>query len=121
MTDTWDNVQLEIDRDRGVLWVHGSQGFTLLRVCGLPRPMADAFGTDLYDVTILTAIVTGMTVEPLDPLAAAYERLVARMHWLQHPIPFATDPDNDAWRVCESQFCEEAQRLLLQVDRRETI
>ncbi|MBA7638613.1 hypothetical protein ES703_46269 [subsurface metagenome] len=31
-----DNCQLEIDTDRGVLYVHSSEGVTLVRVCQIP-------------------------------------------------------------------------------------
>lgn len=31
-----DNCQLEIDVDRGVLYVHSSDGVTLVRVCQIP-------------------------------------------------------------------------------------
>ena len=32
-----DNCQLEIDVDRGVLYVHSSDGMTLVRVCQIPQ------------------------------------------------------------------------------------
>lgn len=32
-----DNCQLEIDMDRGVLYVHSSDGQTLVRVCQIPQ------------------------------------------------------------------------------------
>lgn len=31
-----DNCQLEIDTNRGVLYVHSSEGVTLVRVCQIP-------------------------------------------------------------------------------------
>ena len=32
---------LEVHGDRGVVYVHGPQGITLLRICGLPTPIPD--------------------------------------------------------------------------------
>lgn len=32
-----DNCQLEIDVDRGVLYVHSSDGISLVRVCQIPQ------------------------------------------------------------------------------------
>lgn len=35
MATTFDDCQLEIDADRGVIYVHGSKGITLVRVCNI--------------------------------------------------------------------------------------
>ena len=37
MTIKIDNCQLEVDVDRGVLYVHSSDSHTLLRVCQIPQ------------------------------------------------------------------------------------
>lgn len=37
MTTKWDNCQLELDQDRGVLYVHSAEGITLVRVCCIPK------------------------------------------------------------------------------------
>ena len=47
MTKQIDNCQLEIDEDRGVLYVHSSQGITLLRVCQIPK---DVISKEQIDV-----------------------------------------------------------------------
>jgi len=49
---TIDNCQLEIDSDRGVLYVHGPEGFTLLRMCGLLTPVPDPSSGDMLDITL---------------------------------------------------------------------
>lgn len=36
MTYTIDNCQLEVDVERGVVYVHGPNGQTLVRVCKIP-------------------------------------------------------------------------------------
>lgn len=38
MRVTINNCQLEVDTDRGVVYVHAPDGFTALRICGVPRP-----------------------------------------------------------------------------------
>lgn len=38
MTLKYDG-QLEIDQKRGVIYFHGKQGVTLLRICSLPKPI----------------------------------------------------------------------------------
>lgn len=47
--------QLEIDTERGVIYFHAAQGFTMLRICRLPAPIPDPYpngevGT-LLDIT----------------------------------------------------------------------
>ena len=37
-----DNCQLEIDVDRGVLYVHSSDGVTLVRVCQIPARVMES-------------------------------------------------------------------------------
>ncbi len=36
-----DNCQLEIDTNRGVLYVHSSDGVTLVRVCQIPARVVE--------------------------------------------------------------------------------
>jgi|1185.fasta_scaffold595168_1 hypothetical protein len=38
---TINGCQLEIDENRGVIYVHGPMGWTLLRICRLPTPIPD--------------------------------------------------------------------------------
>ena len=42
-----DNCQLEIDENRGVLYVHSPDGITLVRICQIPKRIIK---TDLIDV-----------------------------------------------------------------------
>ena len=49
MSTIVDGCQIEIDRDRGVVYVHGPQGNTLLRICRLPLPIPNS--EDLLDIT----------------------------------------------------------------------
>lgn len=48
-----DNCQLEIDAERGVIYVHSPLGHTALRICGLATPIPDpsAYGQAL-DITL---------------------------------------------------------------------
>lgn len=49
-TKTIDNCQLEIDRLRGVLYVHSPDGMTLVRVCQIPLAVIDKDFIDaVYD------------------------------------------------------------------------
>ncbi len=44
-----DNCQLEVDVDRGVLYVHSSDGMTLVRVCQIPeRVMEQSYDKHTY-------------------------------------------------------------------------
>ena len=44
-----DNCQLIIDADRGVLYVHSSDGVTLVRVCQIPvRAMEQSYDKHMY-------------------------------------------------------------------------
>ena len=49
MTIKIDNCQLEVDVDRGVLYVHSSDGHTLLRVCQIPQRVLE----QAYDKSVL--------------------------------------------------------------------
>lgn len=42
MTKKVDGCQLEVDRSRGVVYVHSPEGRTLLRVCRIPPAVADS-------------------------------------------------------------------------------
>jgi len=46
---TITNCVLEVDESRGVIYVHGPEGKTLLRVCGCPPGTA---GDELLDITL---------------------------------------------------------------------
>jgi hypothetical protein len=43
--------QLEIDSDRGVIYFHDNKGFTVLRICSLPKPIPFPVPGELLDVT----------------------------------------------------------------------
>lgn len=43
MTTEFSNCQLEIDHERGVIYVHGPNGQTLLRISSLPKPIPKLF------------------------------------------------------------------------------
>lgn len=48
----FDGCQLEIDNQRGVIYVHGQNGQTLLRICRLPKPVPEISGDrSLLDIT----------------------------------------------------------------------
>jgi len=55
-------VTLEIDDNRGVIWVHSPRGYTLLRICGLPQNLAEQMKEAMkspdgaVDITVLTLI-----------------------------------------------------------------
>ena len=53
MATTVYPAQLEIDHDRGVIYVHSAKdGRTLMRICNLPRPIPDPTDiTVMLDVT----------------------------------------------------------------------
>lgn len=38
---TYLNCTLEVDRERGVLYVHSSKGITLVRICQIPQVLLD--------------------------------------------------------------------------------
>ena len=48
MTHTTDGCQLEVDRERGVVYVHGPKGQTLVRISGVPMR---SFEGSMLDVT----------------------------------------------------------------------
>lgn len=43
--------ELEIDHERGVIYFHSDEGYTVLRVCSLPRPIPVPKSGDGLDVT----------------------------------------------------------------------
>lgn len=48
-----DNCQLELDTERGVLYVHHPDGFTALRICRLPKGYAVPYSSPyMIDITI---------------------------------------------------------------------
>ena len=49
---TFGNCTLEIDSERGMMYVHSPEGFTLLRICGMkPNPPIPTPET-LLDITL---------------------------------------------------------------------
>jgi hypothetical protein len=44
--------QLEIDADRGVIYFHGMNGRTILRICSLPKPIPHIYD-GMLDITHL--------------------------------------------------------------------
>lgn len=43
---------LEVDQDRGVLYVHSPDGFTALRICGMPPGAPLPSPSQMLDVTL---------------------------------------------------------------------
>lgn len=57
-----DNCQLEMDFNRGVIYVHSSEGYTILRICGCPEiaePKEAGSFLRGYDITL-----KGQKLEP---------------------------------------------------------
>lgn len=52
MTRDIPNCVLELDDDRGVLYVHHPNGFTVLRICGLPHPFPEPSPSIMLDITL---------------------------------------------------------------------
>lgn len=52
MSTEIENCTLEIDQERGVIYVHHPLGFTALRVCGLPTPVPYPDFRQMLDVTL---------------------------------------------------------------------
>lgn len=48
--ETIDNCQVEWDKERGVLYVHSSQGITIIRICGMPKSSM-VLSTGSIDIT----------------------------------------------------------------------
>jgi hypothetical protein len=50
--------QLEIDHDRGVIYVHcGKTGRTLLRICSLPKPIPELGEMGTIDLTHMKGVM----------------------------------------------------------------
>jgi hypothetical protein len=43
--------ELEIDRERGVIYFHSAQGYTALRICNLPTPIPTTNYENGLDIT----------------------------------------------------------------------
>lgn len=55
MTRTYEG-QLEIDAERGVIYFHSAAtGVTLLRICGVPKPIPLPDENNLLDITLYMA------------------------------------------------------------------
>ena len=56
-TITTHDAQLEIDHDRGVIYVHCKRtGRTLLRICSLPKPIPDLGDLGTIDLTHMKGV-----------------------------------------------------------------
>lgn len=51
MTTTKVEGTLEIDHDRGVVYFHSKTGWTMLRICSLPKPIPVPKPGDGLDIT----------------------------------------------------------------------
>jgi hypothetical protein len=49
-TKTIYNCTMEIDQDRGVIYVHHSSGRTILRICRIPKPVRDPMVSGMIDI-----------------------------------------------------------------------
>ena len=47
--------ELEIDQERGVIYFHSDQGWTVLRICRLPKPMP-INNPEMLDITHMVGI-----------------------------------------------------------------
>lgn len=57
MATTIHEAQLEIDADRGVIYVHCKKtGRTLLRICSLPKPIPDLGSLGTIDITHMLGV-----------------------------------------------------------------
>jgi len=56
-----NNCQLEVDRVRGVVYVHGPNGRTLLRICRIPPAVVDA---GFIDVMFDKELAKGFNKKP---------------------------------------------------------
>lgn len=55
---TVHKAQLEIDHDRGVIYVHcGRTGRTLLRICNLPKPIPELGDIGTIDLTHMKGVM----------------------------------------------------------------
>jgi hypothetical protein len=67
------NGQLEIDHRRGVIYFHTSEGWTLLRICRLPKPIpiindiSNPGIGDLIDITHMVGVSWGDKAIESDP------------------------------------------------------
>ena len=59
------DLKLEIDSNRGVLWVHSPKGYTVLRICGLPEELAEqvqhackSSANGMVDITVTESMNT---------------------------------------------------------------
>ena len=52
MIVTIDNCQLEIDTDRGVIYVHHPEGFTAVRICGVKPNIPNPSMEKMLDITL---------------------------------------------------------------------
>lgn len=51
MSHIIENCTLQIDSDRGIIWVHSPDGYTVLRLCSLPTPVPLATSFWMLDIT----------------------------------------------------------------------
>lgn len=56
-----ENCQLEVDTDRGVIYVHSPEGYTALRVCGVKSGMPKPSPLRMADITLKFQSVADFT------------------------------------------------------------
>jgi hypothetical protein len=67
--------QLEIDSDRGVIYFHSKAGFTVLRICSLPKPIPEPNRAQvLLDVTHMY----GTSWDKGESLMKSFENMMSR-------------------------------------------
>jgi hypothetical protein len=60
------NAEIEIDHVRGVIYVH-AKGRTVLRICGLPKPIPDLGELGTIDLTHMKSVQYSIPSEELKP------------------------------------------------------
>lgn len=65
---TIHKAQLEIDHERGVLYVHcATTGRTLLRICSLPKPIPDLGELGTIDLTHMMGVMYAVPPAVVQP------------------------------------------------------
>lgn len=65
---TRHKAQLEIDHDRGVIYVHCERtGRTLLRICSLPKPVPDLGDLGTIDLTHMEGVMYAVPPAEVKP------------------------------------------------------
>jgi hypothetical protein len=88
MRQTIDGCQLEIDGERGVLYVHGPNGVTLLRLGGLPRPVPEVVQDIDMRIRQSQTVMLDVNITPSGH-GNPYPKVLFSWQGLPHPYPVA--------------------------------